>query len=436
MANISEIESYHSAPVQEIMGTIPSWITRWGITVISAVLVLLIIGCCIIRFPQTISSTISISKANPPSKLEARYTGILDTITVNNGQIVEQGELIALLKTPAVYKDIMKVKSFTDSIRLLSLSDIVEDDIFNKTLMLGSVQDKWTEICGLVKEYKLYQQLDQTGKKKELLSEQIQQNKEYNSILKHQRGLLEEDTSLQLLAMQRDSVLWRGGFSAQAEYEASRQVYISKLNNLASFDAMIESASLNSITLEQGLYELDIQRNKEEDQFKVRYSRAVTEIESFIESWIDTYAIIAPFRGVVSLHDFWAVGQHVNTGDVLASVVPDFESEVEGRMKVTSVGFGKITTGQTVNVRLNGFPYIEFGILKGKISKISQVPEKLPDGSIVYNVEVYFPNGLVSTYNKPLPFIQDMDGEAEIITVDQRLIELFIKPIKSLFYNN
>ena len=154
-----------------------------------------------------------------------------------------------------------------------------------------------------------------------------------------------------------------------------------------------------------------------------------------IAGWTEMYAIVAPFDGVVTLQDIWGPGQHVEVGDVLASVVPDMMTDVKGRMKVSSVGFGRIEMGQTVNVRLNGFPYIEFGILKGMISRISPVPEIMPDGSISYNVEVSFPDGLVSTYHKTFPFIQDMDGEAEIITRDQRLIEQFIEPIISLFGN-
>lgn len=45
-------------------------------------------------------------------------------------------------------------------------------------------------------------------------------------------------------------------------------------------------------------------------------------------------------------------------------------------MKVSSSGFGKVQRGQEVNVKLNGFPYMEFGILKGLVKSISQVPEK------------------------------------------------------------
>ena len=74
-------------------------------------------------------------------------------------------------------------------------------------------------------------------------------------------------------------------------------------------------------------------------------------------------------------------------------------------------------------------------MLKGVTSKTSQVPEVQPDGSVAYNMDVTFSDGLMSTYRKSLPFIQNMDGEAEIITQDQRLIEHFIEPIRSLFRN-
>ena len=429
------MQKHYSEPVQEIMGSIPSWIIRWGITVITTVFALIVIGCCIIRYPQTIPATISITSANPPSQLEARYSGIIDTIAVTNGQHVKQGALIALLKTPAVYEDIQDVRLFTDSAIHSSLSEIAYNQLFDKKLELGSLQDKWTELRNLAKEYQHYRMLDQIGKKQLLLSEQIQKNKEYYDALLQQRTLIERDTKLQRMAMQRDSVLWGKGLTSQAEYETSQQAYVSKLNNLASFDANLKSAKLHALTLEQGINELSIQRQAEADYFDLRCSRALSELRAQIAGWMDVYAIIAPFDGIVSLQDFWGAGQHVSIGDVLANVVPDEEVKVEGRMKVSSVGFGKIGPGQTVNVRLNGFPYIEFGILKGVVSRISTVPEKMQDGSVAYNIEVSFPGGLVSTYRKTIPFIQNMDGEAEIITRDQRLIEHFIEPIISLFRN-
>ena len=360
-------------PVQEIMGITPSWPIRWGISVISAVFLLILIGCCIIRYPTTISSSISINSENPPLQLEAGYTGIIDTIAVINGQTVKQGDLIALLKTPAVYRDILFARSFADSSRFCLLTEIACSSIFDKKLVLGSIQGVWIEILNLLKIYQQYSKMDLIEKNRDVLFSQI--------------------------------------------------------------DTIDKSATPKMLTLEQEILKLGVQRGIEKNWLNLRYSRTIGELLDQIEIWIEKYAIIAPFDGIVYLHDFLGSGQQVHAGEIFASIYPSTDSRAIGKMKVSSSGFGYVKEGQTVNVRLNGFPYIEFGILKGKITRISQVPEILPNGSVYYNVEVVFPEGLISSYGKTFPFIQGMDGKADIITKDTRLIEHFIDPIISLLIN-
>ena len=41
-----------SEEVQEVMGEIPSWIIRWGITLLTAVVLTLVIGSCFFRYPD------------------------------------------------------------------------------------------------------------------------------------------------------------------------------------------------------------------------------------------------------------------------------------------------------------------------------------------------------------------------------------------------
>lgn len=417
------------------MGTIPSWIIRWGNTVIFMIFCLIVIGCCFIKYPRTILATISISSNNPPSKLQSRYAGIIDTIAVSNGQSVHQGDLLVLLKTPAVYEDIQSVKEFVELALCGSLPDIVENPILGEKLELGEIQGKWTELRNLIREYLLFCKLGQIGKRRSMLLEQISKDLDYHKVLHEQMDVLEADARLQRLAMRRDSLLWSQGLIVKEEYEAIQQAYLTELSNFLSLEATIKSTEINTLALKQGLYELDAQKRMEEDSYNFRFYRIVTELMSQLTEWTEMYTIIAPFDGVVSFHGHWHAGQYVDVGNVMASVEPEKKTIVEGRMKVSSMGFGRIEEGQVVNVRLNGFPYLEYGILKGVISRISQSPEKIADGSVSYSVVVSFPNGLVSTYNKEFPFIQDMDGEAEIITQNQRLISHFIQPIMSLFRN-
>jgi|GEM_PF-202980 len=103
-------DNFHSEEAQEIMGRAPSWVVRWGITVIFVILALIVLGCYIIKYPQTVTAPISITTVNAPSDLTARYDGLLDSVCVGNGENVRTGQLIALLATPADYDDIRSLE--------------------------------------------------------------------------------------------------------------------------------------------------------------------------------------------------------------------------------------------------------------------------------------------------------------------------------------
>ena len=64
-------------------------------------------------------------------------------------------------------------------------------------------------------------------------------------------------------------------------------------------------------------------------------------------------------------------------------------------------GFGREKTARWVNVRFLNFPDVEYGIVRGVVSNISVVPS-----GESYTLEVGFPNGLMTTYGKKLPFYQ------------------------------
>ena len=49
-----------------------------------------------------------------------------------------------------------------------------------------------------------------------------------------------------------------------------------------------------------------------------------------------------------------------------------------------------------------------------------------------YMVDIGLSNGLRTTYNKDLPFLPEMEGQADIITEDISLLERFLLPLKKV----
>lgn len=427
-------DSFYSDEAQEIIGSVPSWVVRWGITVVFVIFAGIVAGCYFIKYPQIVTAPITITTVNPPADLAARYDGLLDTVCVSNGDTVRQGQLLALFATPARYDDISAIERSLRGSCAEPLSALVRSEWLDETYTLGDLQSTWAEFLRQCLDYRHYLDIDYIGRKKQLLAAQIDKNAEYYDRLQTQKRLLLKDLDYGRRTLERDSLLLSEAVISSADYEATAQGFLSKQNSKAGFDATLTSTELTILQTRQQIVELSVQEENEKAEYEHALDQLRQQLLAGIAQWKEQYAVIAPAGGRVSLQSYWSRGQHVSVGSILASIVPEGKTEVLGRMQVPSSGFGKVEQGQAVNVKLNGFPYMEFGVLKGTIRSISAVPVQTAAG-VAYTVEVVFPGELTTTYKKELPLIQQMDGTGEIITEDMRLIEQFIRPVVSLFKN-
>ncbi len=181
--------------------------------------------------------------------------------------------------------------------------------------------------------------------------------------------------------------------------------------------------------------DLKLQKSQEESRQQIAIEEALENLKSQINRWEQTYLIISPIDGIVTFTKIWSKNQNVQTGEIVATVIPNDETNIIGKVEIPPMGVGKVKNGQTVNIKLNNFPHMEFGLLKGKVKSISLIPETTQDG-IIYTAEIEIPKTLISNYGKELKFSQEMTGIAEIITEDIRLLERFLYPLKSIWEKN
>ena len=70
-------------------------------------------------------------------------------------------------------------------------------------------------------------------------------------------------------------------------------------------------------------------------------------------------------------------------------------------------------------------------MVKGKVKSKSLVPS-----GDSYIIEIVLPAGLTTLYGKKLDFTQNMQGTAEIITEDLRLLQKIMNPFRYLVSRN
>lgn len=422
--------NFYSSETQDIMGKMPHWIIRWGISVIFVIFAGIVFGCWFIKYPQSVVAPVVITTLNPPADLVTRYEGRIDSIYVTDGQTVFPGSVVAVLYNTADYKAVKEVEqNLTASYKEPDFKTIVSQPWLAQEYLLGDIQTTYAEFRRMCADYSHYLNTDYIGKKKMLLEQQIAKSAQHYGQLKQQQLFYKEEMKLEEKGMLRDSILYQQKIISALDYESATQERLQKKKSEVGFDANLTTTELGIMQSRQQLIELSIQQDNEIAQYERNLSQYRQQLINQINSWKETYLLASPIEGKITFINYWSINQRIKNGERLASVVPAEAMQVIGRASIPSSGFGKVETGQTVNVKLNGYPYMEFGVLKGTIKSISAVP----DGENGYIAEVTFPLGLTTTYKKELLLIQQMDGTAEIITKEMRLIQRYLQPIRALF---
>jgi multidrug efflux pump subunit AcrA (membrane-fusion protein) len=99
MPENQEIE-IRSDEVQEILSHVPSWMIRWGITLIFALIVMVLVMSWIVKYPDAIPANAYITTETPPLRLVNKTGGQLVQLNFKDGANVQQGDIIALMENP------------------------------------------------------------------------------------------------------------------------------------------------------------------------------------------------------------------------------------------------------------------------------------------------------------------------------------------------
>ena len=154
-------------------------------------------------------------------------------------------------------------------------------------------------------------------------------------------------------------------------------------------------------------------------------------LKAQVKIWENDYLLISPIGGIVTFTKFWSENQSVNKDEPVLAIVPDNPGKYIGRIYLKMQRSGKVKPGQDVNIKLSSYPYLEYGMLKGKIKTKSLVP-----AGDTYVIEIDLPSGLTTLYNRKLDFNQNMQGTAEIITENIRLLQKIVNPFRYLVSKN
>lgn len=409
-----------SEEVQEILEAVPHWMVRWGNVLFLSLILMLLFISWFVRYPDIINAEAIITTQIPPQKEYAKITAKIDTILVNDNEIVLEKQPIAILENTANYKDVLWLKSILDTIKLNKKSFQFPIDSI-PVLFLGDIDSDFAIFENNYVQYVLNKKLQPYNNEtvsnrytilelKRRLSNQITQKELNASELKFK----EKD-------LKRSKTLYEKGIISSSEYENKQMDYLQAERNFKNMNNSVSQINEAISNANSSLKGTQITSTKEEMMLFKGVIQSYNQLKKSIKDWEMRYVLQSNIKGKVSFLNVWSANQQVNQGDLVCTIIPAENTTFIAKLKTPAQNSGKIKVGQNVNIRLENYPDTEFGTLGGVVNSISLVP----DTEGFYNVTVKLDDALITSYNKEIAFKQEMKGVAEIITEDLRLIERF-----------
>lgn len=424
---LNDIE-LRSESVQEILSNPPSWIIRWGITIVFMALLFVVIISFFVRYPDFITSQVVITTQNPPEKIEARSNGKLERVLVQNQENVKSGEILASLQTSANYYDVIKLKNILETFKPQSNSfDFPIQE--TRLLTLGEIESNYIQFEKAYTDYVLQKELQPYSIERNAGNQTLSEIETRLISLEAQKKIEKSKLEVEKSNFQRNQRLHEQGVISSNELEIKRLQYLQAQQNYQNVDLTISQLYESKITAQRGLQGAEINRKQDETTFYITVLQTYDELKRALRDWEQTYLLKSSIDGKVSFQQYWGENQFVKAGEVIFTILPEDKDNLLGKLVVPAQNSGKILPGQKVLIKLDNYLFQQFGIVEGKVRNVSLSPDS--EGN--YYVEVELPNGLKTSYNKELIFDKEMRGSAEIITEDLRLIERVFYQFRELF---
>lgn len=304
-------------------------------------------------------------------------------------------------------------------------------DIFEKkkNLELGDLTNSFSVLQKAIESYDIFCRLKTYEKKQQALLKEIQHTASYEQSLIKKYELENANCDIAAQAFKRDSTLFVGNAATMIEYEQAKSLLIQKKVSLMTNIAEIENIRIQKSQLSHALIENTDQSIEKENLLIKDMETAFKNMRTELNQWIQNFAIVAPYEGKASFSKYWSIGQYVTPGEEVMTIIP-VENQLVGKLLLPTAKSGKVKIGQKVSIKLDSYPYMEFGLVQGIVQAISLMPYEKN-----YLVDVSLPHGLRTNYGKTLQFSQEMPGTADIITEEMTLFDRIYNPIRSILVN-
>lgn len=213
--------------------------------------------------------------------------------------------------------------------------------------------------------------------------------------------------------------------------ELSEKRLMSELELLKAKSALENVRALEA----QLMHRLSLYRNEEQtttlelQRLQAEIEQQRTQLQGHIEAaqqdieqlqdTIERHVIRAPQAGSLGEVAALQPGGFVGSGYRIATIVPDGEPQIVARF-TPALAVGRIAVGQRARLRLDGFPWTQYGSIQARVVAVGQQPR---DGYVEVRLDLY------GSVPAKIPIQHGMPGSVEVHTGDYAPVTMMLRAL-------
>ena len=360
--------------------------------------------------------------------------GVISGIFVDVGDVVKNGQIIAMISSTAAEGSLDEIYSKKNSLE----AKLARLDAELQGSNRKSLQSKLKKFDGNVQESQLALFLANRSNLSTRLysieSEKYQIEKSLLTIEKELQGAqdlmaLLEDEKTELLPL-----IEVGALGASEKFRLKRDE--SRLTaEIQVLEAKLAQTQAGNLKLDAEIQAL--RSSYERDIFDDR-AKSINELAEInariplLEEKLKQTEIISPSDGVVNSLPVSEKNSVIGTGDLIAEIVPSTDTLIV-EAYIDPKDIAKIEVGQASRISLTAYDAAKYGYITGELMKVSaDAVFREEQKSYMYAIEDALLDDLYGSDGETVPLNPGMIAQVDIIRGSQSVLEYFWQPIAKL----
>jgi hemolysin D len=356
-------------------------------------------------------------------------TGVISAIRVQDGQVVQRGEV--LIELDATQNRADRDRSLNEYRAALVDASRLGALVVRRPAFDPPAEGDPHYVA--LQQQLLRDQLAELSAKEEAAQQLIEQRKAAVDLTRENVRRLEATVPIEAERSAAYRRLLDLQYVSRMDFLQFEQQRIEKAQELAGQKSKLRQDQAALAEAERNYRALisEFQQNKQ-TELSITETKAASLLEEVRKAGQRTelQRLSSPIDGVVQQLAVHTVGGVVTPAQNLLVVVPhEHPLEIEAMIENKDIGFVK--EGQSVEIKVETFPFTLYGTISGNIVSISDeaVPSDKEKGDLLYASRVSMDRSTILVEDKPIHLSPGMAVTVEVRTGQRRVIEYLLSPL-------